>query len=768
VSTREIRRREQTQQRQARVRSTITRSVISIKDDQLDETLVGARATGGIPLRELADHFEAHPDALLSGAAVGPKVLFRLLGLLASAGHPVTLPRCTNCTKETTDLPRFTESGRICRACEVKRDRHDCDRCGRPRTRIAARRAEGRICYSCYRTDPDRVEARGRCGQCGLAKPVAARLPDGSALCHRCWVPPQRQCVRCGHVGRAVFVDRSGPLCATCYRHHEQPRSICGRCGKVRIVARRGRNGEPDLCDSCYIGPSHTCGRCGRNRPAHRSATGEWICKSCKPRSQEVCGRCGRSRPVWARLPLGPVCNSCYCRLHDHPGHCAGCHQVHVLIGHDERGDVCGHCAGSGQDPRCRTCGLPGRHYTGQKCARCVLADQVDDLFSRPDGSSNAQLKPVRQLLLFTDRPGNQIGWIAHSQTAHLLRKLAAIDGPITHNHLDALPQGRHEVFLRQLLVQAGVFPPRNDDLERIPPWLDTLLGDEPEHRARLIRQFAHWFVLRRARRFAASRRYPNEVGKELRKQIRVALEFLTWLNALGLDLPAVNQTVLDQWLSCGNTRSYDVRYFVAWARSRRLVSDLRVPSRARPQPEHLLDEQRRWQLLERCFDDTSIALDTRAAAALILLFGFSITRIRHLTTDYLKREDDHTYLRIGAHHLLLPPKLAHMLTDLGSGEHQRSRYTHTPDNPKWLFPGLVPGRPLSADGLRRKLNDFGFHPRPARNAALASLAAELPSAVLADLVGMHHTTAARWAQLAARDWHAFVAARPGNTAATE
>lgn len=57
---------------------------------------------------------------------------------------------------------------------------------------------------------------------------------------------------------------------------------------------------------------------------------------------------------------------------------------------------------------------------------------------------------------------------------------------------------------------------------------------------------------------------------------------------------------------------------------------------------------------------------------------------------------------------------------------------------------------------------------RPARNAALIALAAQLPRAVLADLIGLHHVTAARWSQLAARDWHAFVAARRGHTADIE
>jgi hypothetical protein len=316
--------------------------------------------------------------------------------------------------------------------------------------------------------------------------------------------------------------------------------------------------------------------------------------------------------------------------------------------------------------------------------------------------------------------------------------------------------------------TQQCLLPARNDDLERIPPWVDTLLADRPDHHVRLIRPFAHWFVLRRARRSAARRRYPTGAGDHVRMKIRVALEFLAWLDTLQLELAVTDQTVIDRWLSDGNTRSREVRYFLAWARSRRLVRDLRIPSRARSQPEDMLDEQDRWHLLERSLQDTAAPLDTRAAAALILLYGLSLTRIRHLTADHLQQHDGNAYLVTGAHRLLLPPKLAYMLSKLAHAGRGRSRYSPSSDTPRWLFTGLVPGQPLTADGLGFKLANFGLHARPARNAALISLAAELPPAVLADLVGLHHDTATRWSELAARDWHSFVAARPGHTADIE
>jgi hypothetical protein len=46
----------------------------------------------------------------------------------------------------------------------------------------------------------------------------------------------------------------------------------------------------------------------------------------------------------------------------------------------------------------------------------------------------------------------------------------------------------------------------------------------------------------------------------------------------------------------------------------------------------------------------------------------------------------------------------------------------------------------------------------PPREAALAALAADLPAAILADLLGMHRNTAVRWVTYARRDWAGYLA----------
>lgn len=84
----------------------------------------------------------------------------------------------------------------------------------------------------------------------------------------------------------------------------------------------------------------------------------------------------------------------------------------------------------------------------------------------------------------------------------------------------------------------------------------------------------------------------------------------------------------------------------------------------------------------------------------------------------------------------------------------------HGPNAPRWLFPGRIPGQPIDAHSLTNLLNRHDISARPARNGALAALAADLPAAVLADLLGLHVNTAIRWVTHARRDWTDYLAAR--------
>ena len=88
-----------------------------------------------------------------------------------------------------------------------------------------------------------------------------------------------------------------------------------------------------------------------------------------------------------------------------------------------------------------------------------------------------------------------------------------------------------------------------NEHLERLAPWLEHLLHDKPAHHARLIRPFAHWFVLRRARRVAARRTFTRGSADFARARVLAALDLLSWLDQRGQDLRDLTQADLDRWL---------------------------------------------------------------------------------------------------------------------------------------------------------------------------------------------------------------------------
>jgi len=176
--------------------------------------------------------------------------------------------------------------------------------------------------------------------------------------------------------------------------------------------------------------------------------------------------------------------------------------------------------------------------------------------------------------------------------------------------------------------------------------------------------------------------------------------------------------------------------------------------------PVNFISENERLDLLRKCLTDESMPIDVRAAGALVLLYGTTLFRTRHLTTAHMTRIAKHTYLTIGAQPVLMPPRLAQLLEQLPDDRRNRPRLTKTHPGTQWLFPGLNPGRPINRSHFEAKLVQHGISTRKARNAALIKLAAELPSPVLAGLFGLHISTAVRWAELAKRDWVDYVAQR--------
>jgi hypothetical protein len=281
-----------------------------------------------------------------------------------------------------------------------------------------------------------------------------------------------------------------------------------------------------------------------------------------------------------------------------------------VLIGLDSGGErICGPCSGTTLDFRCTACGEAGIR-SGGLCSRCYTANQLRKAFAGPDGDVSAQLKPLVDALSEAKDPRSVAVWLSKSAAACKLRQLASAGTEITHAALDELPPSPSLNYIREILVRTRILEIRNEPLERIEPWLEQLLLSYPPDHARIVHTYALWYLVHRARR---SKRPLGDSGAgRIRIRIRVALEFLEWLDDRGRNLGTMDQADVDRWLAQGGSRCKEIRPFLHWSTTRHLTSEVSAPARKPAPPSVFVEEEEQLELLNHCLDDDTLDTDLR------------------------------------------------------------------------------------------------------------------------------------------------------------
>jgi hypothetical protein len=307
---------------------------------------------------------------------------------------------------------------------------------------------------------------------------------------------------------------------------------------------------------------------------------------------------------------MGPVCAGCYHQIRRSPATCPGCQLPSLLIAvHDDGQRICASCAGHPDRYRCRTCGNPGSPSKHDRCAPCALTNRLHDLLADAAGNIAPQLRPLQQALASVDDPASLLGWLHRSDAARILTDLARRGGPIHHADLDRLPQTQPAHYLRRILVHTGVLPERTGYLERTEPWLERRLAGQPAARANVVRSYARWAVLHRARRRARRRTFTEGSGWHSRTDITTALQLLTWIDEHDLQLSTLGQGDLDRWLSEGTSSRQIIANFLTWTGEQRLTADLTAPVRDRSTPTGFIDDATRRAALRRCLNDHDLPL---------------------------------------------------------------------------------------------------------------------------------------------------------------
>ena len=604
-----------------------------------------------------------------------------------------------------------------------------------------------------------------RCARCGrTGKPLFTS--DTGGVCQRCraW-QLAAPCSACGRVKPVAVRDEAGkPLCEVCRRRAGRGSRPCGACGKTAPIAVRARGGQLDICVNCYKMPEAVCAVCGRRRECNFAATGHPVCLSCSPRATAACARCGRDRPPQAHWPEGPVCDPCYTAALRHRGQCASCGQQRRLVappGPDA--DTCAGCAGVPVTCACTDCGIEDKLYERGRCSRCSLRRRTTELLAGPDGQVPARLAVVLEAICAARNPRSALNWLRRSHGAALLADLAAGKLPATHQALDADPRRRAADFLRHMLTAGGVLPPRDQELARTGQWLASVLGTiEPPAARRLVRAYATWHVMRRLRASAGRAARPRTYTAHARRNICAAADFLTWLGSRGRALAACTQADVESWLAAGPAAS-QVRDFLSWAAARGHCPAFTIPSPPRSDST-AIGQDERWALAARLLHDDTLDPTDRAAGCLLLLYGQQLSRIAIMTTGQVTSHDGTMHIRLGEHEVPVPEPLGAVLTELVRNGRTYAG-TGSPAASPWLFPGGLPGQPVTAARLGDRLRALGVYAQTGRRAALTDLAARLPAAVLAGLLGLAPGTAVRWMHQAGGDWSAYAAelARTGH-----
>lgn len=376
------------------------------------------------------------------------------------------------------------------------------------------------------------------CSECGRTDRPLVRVGT-TGVCPRCRrYQLAEDCSVCGR--RRVVVSRGSDGAGRCFACSPRPERACGRCGRVRPIARRGRAGEADICDSCFRPPVATCQSCGRHKPCNFVAAGRPICASCSPRATTTCVHCGQQRPPSARWPEGPVCEACYRSALSRRGTCEGCRQQRRLVSPPGAGARrCCDCAGVPPLACCGDCGIEDRLYSDGRCVRCALAKRSARLLDGP----RPELAAVHHAIVTARQPYSAHNWLRQAGGAEIMGEIASGTLALTHEALDAHPRPGAARYVRQMLVAGGVLPARDEALVALEAWIARRLEsvEDTEHR-RLLQTYATWGVLAQARRRAAQAGSVRTPTRHAKTRLSAAIELLAWLDRRHHSLATADQ----------------------------------------------------------------------------------------------------------------------------------------------------------------------------------------------------------------------------------
>ncbi len=315
----------------------------------------------------------------------------------------------------------------------------------------------------------------------------------------------------------------------------------------------------------------------------------------------------------------------------------------------------------------------------------------------------------------------------------------------LSHQALDDLPPSKSVEWLRNILIQGDVLPPRDRYLHRTEMFIKSrLLGIENPDDRSAVRAFTEWHHLRKLRAHARQTPLKRGNGQNAQRETVAVTAFLADLHEKGASLESCRQEHVDDWLVRNPTRP-EVHQFLAWAVKRGYAHDITAPPPPDRRVRHTFaGEGERWELIQRLIGDPNLETQDRVAGLLVLLYSQQTSRLVALkVSDVTVDTNGAMTLKLGAAPVVLPQPVDRSVAELI--EQRRGYAAVSAGDSPWLFPGGRSGQHLSPERLGARLRAIGIVPRLARNTALIELASELPAAVIAKLLGCSVKRAVAW-----------------------
>lgn len=396
---------------------------------------------------------------------------------------------------------------------------------------------------------------------------------------------------------------------------------------------------------------------------------------------------------------------------------------------------------------QCQRCTAVDHLNNQGLCKRCRATDAINALFPHPH---QAALAGLRDHLLAADP--TYILRLIRSKTAWtVLRAALGTPGPLTHEDLDKLGTPRAVSQVRSLLIEHAVLPERDEHAHRLREWSDTHIASLPHLSDQLaMRLFVRWLQQRRTRPGPL----PQSTAANDKRELRMILSLITYLNASDRTLVTANQQLIDQWAVQAPSDAHRVGRFLRWSAITKTSSTLIPPPSSGSRGFNLGGNigQNNEEALKRALHDDTLNPRTRLAIVLTVIYGIRVHRIAALRIEDLSIREDAPGIHLGSLRLDLPLATNALIDLLLTGVPTKRRFGGATHNSAWVYPGYRHGEHQLPSSLAAHLRAYGVSPVTAHQAATATIITQIPPVVAARILGVSLKTASGWRRFASTD----------------